>query len=90
MQIHSFSYFFSDKNIQNFEICLYRWNFFGKEYAKNYPLTMGKEMQGNYPKGKRLIYMFIPALSSSTTIMGVETLGEELTTPAPFLALRDR
>ena len=47
-------------------------------------------MQGDYPQGKRRIYMFIPALSSSTTMMGVETLGEELTTPAPFLALSDR
>ena len=45
-------------------------------------------MQGDYPQRK--IRMFIPALSSSTTMMGVETLGEELMTPAPFLALRDR
>ena len=39
-------------------------------------------MQGDYPQGKSRIYMYIPALSSSTTMMGVETLEEDLMTPA--------
>ena len=47
-------------------------------------------MQGDYPQGKRQMYVYISALSSSTTMIGVETLFKELTTPAPFLALRDR
>ena len=39
---------------------------------------------------RRRMYMYIPVLSSSTTLIGVETLGEELTTTAPFLVLKDR
>ena len=45
---------------------------------------MEKEMQGDYPQGERRIYMFIPALSSFTTMMGGGDFGGGVDHPCPI------